>query len=125
MRVRGYSHRMCAIGFVSATLLVSAGRVNADDTISVGFNTSVPTAYVTYTTSAQGATTTEDVYVGAFTNVTDSQHPSMLPSSTGFCIDLWHNMQGGDTFQGTVSQATNIASQNGWFPYPNFTPRVS
>ena len=102
-------------------LLVAARGVNAEDTISVGFNTSVPTAYVTYTTSSGGATTTEDVYVGAFTNVTDSQHPGALPSSTGFCIDLWHNMNGGDKFQGTVSQATNVATQSGWFPYSNST----
>jgi PEP-CTERM motif len=110
---------------MSAVLLFATGRVNADDTISVGFNTSVPTAYVTYSTSNTGSTTTEDVYVGAFTNVTDSQHPGALPSSTGFCIDLWHNMNGGDSFQGTVSQATNVASQTGWFPYPAYTPRDS
>ena len=102
---------------MSAALLLATGRVNADDTISVGFNTSVPTAYVTYTTSSSGATSTEDVYVGAFTNVTDSQHPSALPASTAFCIDLWHNMSGGESFQGTTSSATNIASQPGWFPF--------
>jgi PEP-CTERM motif len=119
--------RRCAVSLMSAALLFTTGRVKADDdTISVGFNTSVPTAYVTYTTSSAGATTTENVYVGAFINITDSQHSSSLPSSTGFCIDLWHNMSGGQSFQGTVSPATGVASQSGWFPYALYTtPRES
>jgi hypothetical protein len=123
MRIRPDQNRICAIAIVSAALCIATGRVSADDTISVGFDTSVPTAYVTYTTSNTGATTSEDVYVGAFINVTDSTNPSALPTSTGFCIDLWHNMNGGDSFQGTVSSATNVASQTGWFPYSAFTPR--
>ena len=32
-------------------------------------------------------------------------------------------MNGGDSFQGTVSSATNVASQSGWFPYSAYTPR--
>jgi PEP-CTERM motif len=125
MRFRLVSGPKCALGLMSAVVLFATGRVNADDTISVGFDTSVPTAYVTYSTNNTGGTTSEDVYVGAFTNVTDSQNPTALPSSTGFCIDLWHNMNGGDSFQGTVSNAVNVASQAGWFPYPAYTPRES
>ena len=117
MKNRSVPGPMCAVALMAAALLGANGRVNADDTISVGFNTSVPTAYITFTTSSSGATTTEDVYVGPFINITDSQNPSALPASTGFCIDLWHDMNGGESFQGTVSSATNIASEPGWFPY--------
>jgi len=116
---------MRAICLMAAALLIVAGRVNADDTISFGFNTNVPTAYVTYTTSNSGATSTEDVYVGPFTNVTDSSNPGALHSSTAFCIDMWHNVSAPYTFQGTTSSATNIASQTGWFPYSAYTPRES
>ncbi len=125
MKFRAFIKLSCAIGLASAALLASTGRVHADDTISVGFNTSVPTAYITFTTSSSGATSTEDVYVGAFTNVTDSTNPTALPSSTGFCIDLWHDMAGGESFQGTTSLATSVASQTGWFPYSAYTPSES
>jgi len=125
MSIRSAPASMRAIGLMSLALLFAAGRVNADDTISVGFNTSVPTAYVTYSINNSGGTTSEDVYVGPFINVTDSTTPTALPTSTAFCIDLWHNMNGGDSFKGTVSPATNIASQAGWFPYTNYTPRES
>jgi hypothetical protein len=32
-------------------------------------------------------------------------------------------MQGGDSFKGSTTKATGIATQPGWFPFPNYTPR--
>ena len=120
MRHRSGRGLICAVALISAALLAATGRVSADDTISVGFNTSVPTAYVTYTTNSSGGTSTVDAYIGPFTSITDSQNPSYLPSSNGFCIDLWHDMSGGQSFQGTVvHNATNIGSESGYFPYPS------
>ena len=118
MRVRLFGRPIHAVCLLSAALLFATGTVNAEDTFSVGFDTNVPTAYITYSTSSTGSTSMVNAYIGAFTNVTDSQNPSALPTSTGFCIDLWHDMSGGQSFRGTVSSATDVASQSGWFPYP-------
>jgi len=114
---------MRAIGLMLTALLFAAGRGNADDTISVGFDTTnVPTGYVTFTNSGTGGKTTEDVYIGPFTNVTDTSNAGAVPS-TMFCIDLWHNLNGGQSFQGTVASATAVASQL-TFPYSGYTPTV-
>lgn len=120
MNVFAFPRRMPAGVLTMAVLSFAAGRAHADVTLSLGFDTSVPTAYVTYSANNTGGTTTEDVYVGPFSVSGSSSVPSTM-----FCIDLWHNMSGGESLQGTVSSATNVASQGGWFPYPSYTPRES
>ena len=91
-----------------AVLLVTSTVARADYTVDVGSVSTGITSNITYATSAS-ASSTEDVYVGPFTN--SSTNPS-TPILNGdlFCVDLWHNQNQNVSNSSTLGDATGLAS---------------